>query len=53
MEGKIGLKEAVSIGIGGMVWGGVFAVLGLAVSLAKGGTPIAFLLAGILAMITS
>ncbi len=53
MNNKIGLKEAISIGIGGMVGGGIFAVLGLAVSLAKGGTPIAFLLAGILALITS
>jgi amino acid transporter len=50
---KIGLKEAISIGIGGMVGGGIFAVLGLAVSLAKGGTPIAFLFAGLLALITS
>lgn len=50
---KIGLKEAISIGIGGMVGGGIFAVLGLAVALAKGGTPIAFLFAGILALITS
>lgn len=53
MSKKIGLKEAISIGIGGMVGGGIFAVLGLAVSLAQGGTPIAFLLAGILALITS
>ncbi len=53
MNKKIGLKEAISIGIGGMVGGGIFAVLGLAVSLAKGGTPLAFLLAGILALITS
>lgn len=53
MNKKIGLKEAVSIGIGGMVGGGIFAVLGLAVSLAKGGTPIAFLFAGIIALITS
>ncbi|MGS2761390.1 APC family permease [Sinomicrobium sp. M5D2P9] len=50
---KIGLKDAISIGIGGMVGGGIFAVLGLAVSLAKGGTPVAFLFAGILALITS
>ena len=50
---KIGLKEAMSIGIGGMVGGGIFAVLGLAVSLAKGGTPVAFLFAGIVALITS
>ena len=52
MNKKIGLKEAISIGIGGMVGGGIFAVLGLAVSLAKGGTPIAFSCAGILALIT-
>ncbi|WP_394801251.1 APC family permease [Hanstruepera flava] len=50
---KISLKDAISIGIGGMVGGGIFAVLGLAVSLAKGGTPLAFLFAGILALITS
>ncbi|MAB49983.1 MAG: amino acid transporter [Flavobacteriaceae bacterium] len=50
---KITLKDAISIGIGGMVGGGIFAVLGLAVSLAKGGTPISFLFAGILALITS
>ncbi len=50
---KIGLKEAISIGIGGMVGGGIFAVLGLAVSLGKGGTPISFLIAGIIALITA
>ncbi|GGZ73549.1 APC family permease [Algibacter mikhailovii] len=53
MSKKIGLKEAMSIGIGGMVGGGIFAVLGLAVSLSKGGTPIAFLFAGAIALITS
>lgn len=53
MSDKIKLKDALSIGIGGMVGGGIFAVLGLAVSLAHGGTPIAFLIAGILALITS
>jgi len=50
---KIGLKEAMSIGIGGMVGGGIFAVLGLAAALAKGGTPISFLIAGLIALITS
>lgn len=53
MKKTIGLKEAMSIGIGGMVGGGIFAVLGLAVSLSKGGTPVAFLFAGLLALITS
>jgi len=49
----IGYWSVVSIGIGGMVGGGIFAVLGLAVQLAHGGTPIAFILAGLIALITS
>lgn len=49
----IGLKEAMSIGIGGMVGGGIFAVLGLAAAMAKGGTPVSFLIAGLIALITS
>ncbi len=53
MDRKIGLKDALAIGIGGMVGGGIFAVLGLAVSLAGGGTPLAFLIAGVLALVTS
>ena len=53
MEAKIDLKEAMSIGIGGMVGGGIFAVLGLAVGLSKGGTPISFLIAGLIALLTS
>ncbi|WP_252736982.1 APC family permease [Zobellia galactanivorans] len=53
IDKKISLKDAISIGIGGMVGGGIFAVLGLAVSLAKGGTPVAFLFAGIIALSTA
>jgi len=50
---SISLLEAVSIGIGGMVGGGIFAVLGLAIMFARGGTPLAFLLSGIIAMLTA
>ncbi len=50
---EISLRGALSIGIGGMVGGGIFAVLGLAVSLSGGATPVAFLIAGFLALITS
>ncbi len=50
---KITLIDAISISIGGMVGGGIFAVLGLSVVLAKGGTPVAFLLAGSIAMLTA
>jgi len=49
----IGLIGAISIGVGGMVGGGIFAVLGEAVSLAHGATIIAFLLAGLVALFTS
>lgn len=53
MSKTIGLKDAISIGIGGMVGGGIFAVLGLAVSLAKGATPVAFAVAGTIALLTA
>lgn len=52
-KNKIGLLSGISIGIGGMVGGGIFAVLGLSVELARGGTPVAFLVGGIIAFITS
>ena len=50
---SVGLLGAISIGIGGMVGGGIFAVLGEAVSLAQGATAIAFLFAGIVALLTA
>ncbi|MFZ0426901.1 MAG: APC family permease [Acidobacteriota bacterium] len=52
-EGRIGFLATTAIGVGGMVGGGIFAVLGLAVSLAGGGTPIAFLVAGAVAILTA
>jgi len=52
-DGKIGLWAAVAIGVGGMVGGGIFAVLGVAVQLAHGGTPMAFALAGGVALLTA
>jgi amino acid transporter len=50
---KMGLWEVIAIGVGGMVGGGIFAVLGLAVQLAHGGTPVAFALAGVVALLTA
>ncbi len=50
---KIGFWEAFSIGVGGMVGGGIFAVLGLTIDLAKGAAPIAFFIAGLIALITA
>lgn len=50
---KLGYWEVTAIGIGGMVGGGIFAVLGLSVELTNGGAPVAFLIAGIVALVTS
>jgi amino acid transporter len=50
---QVGYWEATAIGIGGMVGGGIFAVLGLSVDLAHGGAPVAFLIAGSVALVTA
>jgi len=50
---NLGYWEVTAIGVGGMVGGGIFAVLGLAVELTSGGAPVAFLIAGIVALVTS
>ncbi len=50
---QLGFWAVTAIGIGGMVGGGIFAVLGLAVQLARGGAPLAFLVAGSVALLTS
>lgn len=52
-EKKIGFIEAFSIGAGGMVGGGIFAVLGLTIDLAKGAAPIAFAVAGFIVLVTA
>jgi amino acid transporter len=52
-ERKLGTLSTLSIGIGGMVGGGIFAVTGLTVDVTKGAAPVAFLLAGLVAAVTS
>ncbi len=49
---QLGLKELIAMGVGGMVGGGIFSVLGLSVSLAGHAAPIAFALGGIIALLT-
>ena len=51
MNKKISLKEAISIGIGGMVGGRIFAIRGLEVNLAQGGTPIDLLIIAVATLI--
>ncbi|AGK61603.1 amino acid:proton symporter, ABT family [Archaeoglobus sulfaticallidus PM70-1] len=53
MRKKIGFWEAFSIGVGGMIGGGIFAVLGLSIQLSKSAAPVAFLLAGLIALATA
>lgn len=48
----LGLKELVAMGVGGMVGGGIFSVLGLAVLQAGHAAPIAFAIGGVIALIT-
>jgi amino acid transporter len=50
---SVGLWGVVAVGIGGMVGGGIFAVLGLSVQIAGGGAPVAFLVAGLVALLTA
>jgi amino acid transporter len=52
-DGKLGAFSTLSIGIGGMVGGGIFAVTGLTVDITKGAAPVAFLIAGVVALLTS
>ncbi len=51
-EARLDLKELIAMGVGGMVGGGIFSVLGLSVGLAGHAAPIAFLIGGIIAILT-
>jgi amino acid transporter len=51
-SGRLGLAALVSIGIGGMVGGGIFSVLGLTVQIAGAGAYLSFVTGGIVAALT-
>jgi len=51
-DGQLGLAEAVSIALGGMIGGGIYAVLGVVTGIASAATWLAFLLAGTVALCT-
>jgi amino acid transporter len=50
--GGLGLPSLVSIGIGGMVGGGIFSVLGLTVQIAGAGAYLSFVVGGAVAALT-
>lgn len=49
-EDQLGLTELIAIGVGGMIGGGIFSVLGIAVGLAGHAAPLSFLLGGTVAL---
>ncbi len=53
MKGKLGFAELFAIGVGGMIGGGIFAVLGLSLQLSDGAAFLSFLLAGMIALATA
>jgi hypothetical protein len=52
-SGAIGFLGAFSIGIGGIVGGGIFATLGLATVESRGATYVSFLIGGVVALLTA
>jgi amino acid transporter len=50
--GELGVAALVSIGIGGMVGGGIFSVLGLTVQIANAGAYLSFVAGGVIAALT-
>ena len=52
LPAKLDLKQMIAMGVGGMVGGGIFAVLGLAIAQAGHAAPIAFALGGVIALLT-
>lgn len=51
-SGQLGIAALVSIGIGGMVGGGIFSVLGLTVQIASAGAYLSFVAGGVVAALT-
>jgi amino acid transporter len=52
-SGKLGLLEVVAMGVGGMVSGGIYAVLGVAMRQAGNAVPVSYLIGGIITLLTA
>ena len=52
-ENSLGFIDAFSIGIGGIVGGGIFATIGLAIVESRGATYLSFLIGGVVALLTA
>ena len=51
--GKLGLRESISMAVGGMIGGGIFSVLGLTIALAGHLAFVSFLLGAVIAGLTA
>jgi amino acid transporter len=51
--GKLGLLEVIAMGVGGMVSGGIYAVLGVAMAQAGNAVPVSYLIAGVITLLTA
>jgi amino acid transporter len=52
MSGKLGLKEVVAMGVGGIIGGGIFAVLGVAARISGNAAFLTYSAAGIIALLS-
>jgi amino acid transporter len=52
-SGKLGLLEVVAMGVGGMVSGGIYAVLGVAMRQAGNAVPLSYLIGGVITLLTA
>ncbi|MFB6182301.1 MAG: APC family permease [Candidatus Magasanikbacteria bacterium] len=52
-KSKLGLKEVVAMGVGGIVSGGIYAVLGVAMNQAGNAVVLSYILAGIITLLTA
>jgi amino acid transporter len=50
---KLGLLEVVAMGVGGMVSGGIYAVLGVAMRQSGNAVPLSYLIAGLITLLTA
>jgi len=48
---ELGVAELIAIGVGGMIGGGIFSILGLAVDVAGHAAPLAFLIGSVIAVL--
>jgi amino acid transporter len=52
-DGKLGLPEVVAMGVGGMVSGGIYAVLGVAMRQSGNAVPLSYVIGGAITLLTA